>query len=750
MSLRCFTALVFFIVSLDAFSQNRAVTFKAMDHSTGQPLEYVALYTSAGGALTDKYGMASLSLEAGVQEVRASLVGYENFKMTFLPDTITQAVIIRMKESSGLLNEVSVVSGRYERQLITEVASVNIIKPELLKSNNLASMEDLLDRIPGIQMIDGQANIRGGSGFAYGAGSRVLVTVNDVPSMQPDAGFPNWRDIPVENMAQVEVLKGAGSVLYGSTAMNGVINFRTAWAGDVPETSIATQFTGFLSPADKAKQWWTSLPYESNTNIVHKQRFNKWESVFGANYFHSDSYNQGEYEHQGRMFANVRFKITPKWIAQVNTLVNKGASDSFVYWRDGADNAYRGDTTSYSPSKKLRFFIDPVLTYVGNNGNEHKLIGRYFNIDNRVENDQSQNAKMKYLEYRYHHSLRAIGLELTAGVVYTGTNIQAKLYGDTTYSSLNLASYVSLDKVFFDRLTVNAGARYEYNALRSPEVVEGIVIPGGKTSESKPVFKFGLNYLFSPFASLRASWGQGYRYPTVAEKFIKTTAGAIRVSPNPNLESETGYSAEVGLRHGVKVGAWKGFFDLAFFRSDYDNMMEFTLQNVSKGFQSFNIGDTRIQGLEISLQGAGNIGNVTITTLAGYTYIDPTYRNFDEIDTLKSTVGYNVLKYRMKHSARADLGLIYRGFELGGYFQYNSRMLAIDKIFDFGIPGVHDFRESHDFGARVFGFRLVAPIIKEKLKLGINLNNAFNQEYSIRPGLLEAPRNISLRLDWKI
>ena len=178
--------------------------------------------------------------------------------------------------------------------------------------------------------------------------------------------------------------------------------------------------------------------------------------------------------------------------------------------------------------------------------------------------------------------------------------------------------------------------------------------------------------------------------------------------------------------------------------------MEFVLRNVSKGFQSYNIGDTRIQGIEASIQGAGSIGDFTITTVAGYTHLDPTYRNFSDIDTLSSTVGYNILKYRMKNSARADIGIGYGRYEIGGYYEYNSKMIAIDKIFDFAIPGVHQFRASHDFGSNVYGFRFIVDLIKDKLKFGLNLNNAFNEEYSIRPGLLEAPRNISARLDWKI
>ena len=71
------------------------------------------------------------------------------------------------------------------------------------------------------------------------------------------------------------------------------------------------------------------------------------------------------------------------------------------------------------------------------------------------------------------------------------------------------------------------------------------------------------------------------------------------------------------------------------------------------------------------------------------------------------------------------------------------------KFFDLGIPGVHDFRASHDRGSNVIGFRVIIPIIVDKLTLGLNLNNALNEEYSTRPGLLEAPRNFSMRLDWK-
>jgi outer membrane receptor protein involved in Fe transport len=285
MNMKIFFISILILLHFGLYSQERKITITVIDLQDNSPIEFVAIYASGEGVLTDAQGNATLNLPKGKIELKASIVGYDNWIESILTDTIQGTFIIKMKKSISLLNEVSVVSGRYERKLITEVASVEIIKPNLLKSNNLSSMEQLLNRIPGIQMIDGQANIRGGSGFAYGAGSRVLVTVDDVPAMQPDAGFPNWRDIPVENMSQVEVLKGAGSTLYGSTAMNGVVNFRTAWAGLKPETNITTQFTGYLNPKDLEKKWWSSLPFESNTNIIHRTNFGKFETVFRCQLF---------------------------------------------------------------------------------------------------------------------------------------------------------------------------------------------------------------------------------------------------------------------------------------------------------------------------------------------------------------------------------------------------------------------------------------------------------------------------------
>src|SRR6185295_1918190 len=77
------------------------------------------------------------------------------------------------------------------------------------------------------------------------------------------------------------------------------------------------------------------------------------------------------------------------------------------------------------------------------------------------------------------------------------------------------------------------------------------------------------------YTYLRASYGQGYRFPSVAEKFITTTVGGLNVFPNTTLQPETGWSSEIGIKQGIKIKEWNGYIDVAAFRTEFQNMMEF-------------------------------------------------------------------------------------------------------------------------------------------------------------------------------
>jgi len=99
------------------------------------------------------------------------------------------------------------------------------------------------------------------------------------------------------------------------------------------------------------------------------------------------------------------------------------------------------------------------------------------------------------------------------------------------------------------------------------------------------------------------------------------------------------------------------------------------------GFRSFNIGDTRIKGIDISLSGSGELINgLNMSVTLGYTFMDPKQISFDSayIKVVESPldtflVGKNsylgsdssyFLKYRFNHMAKADIDLNTRKFLL--------------------------------------------------------------------------------------
>ena len=141
----------------------------------------------------------------------------------------------------------------------------------------------------------------------------------------------------------------------------------------------------------------------------------------------------------------------------------------------------------------------------------------------------------------------------------------------------------------------------------------------------KPVFRAGANYQLAEATFLRSSWGQGFRFPSMAEMFISTNYSGIEIYANPELKPETGWSSEIGIKQGLKSGNWIGFLDFAAFIMQYDDMMEFNFGNWGDtinysqdpltgdlivegvGFKSVNVGKTRVSGIEFSLTGTGNI-----------------------------------------------------------------------------------------------------------------------------------------------
>jgi iron complex outermembrane receptor protein len=297
------------------------------------------------------------------------------------------------------------------------------------------------------------------------------------------------------------------------------------------------------------------------------------------------------------------------------------------------------------------------------------------------------------------------------------------------------------------------------------------------------VVRAGFNYKLSRKGIfretyIRGSYGQGYRFPTIAEKYIRTNLGAIAIYPNTNLQPESSWNAEIGIKQGIKVGkAFVGYLDVAYFHQRSFNTIEFTFGpwgstgNVLDdiGFRSLNIGLTETRGVDMSLMGTGKIGNTAVNFLFGYTYMDPRalepdkqIATFDPLfqavfgidPTYKGTSSEKSggLKYRFNHLVKADLEFVYKRLMIGASCRYNSYMKNIDIIFEKLDPllnyGLQDFRAKHNKGDYIVDARIGMDIAKHS-RVSFVVNNALNRVYTLRPLDIAAPRTFAVQYQLK-
>lgn len=769
-----FTLLLAFAVH-PLLAQDTVLKGKVSDAKTKETLPGVTVVVNGTpGVSTSVNGNYEMKIIPGKLKVEFILVGY-NAQVSYIEVKPGETYVLdaTMNQTLTELDVVVVSAGKFEQKLSDVTVSMEVIKAELVENRNTTNLETVIDQVPGVNVVDGQCNIRGGSGFSYGAGSRVLMLVDELPMITADAGDVKWNYLPTENLSQLEIIKGASSALFGSSALNGVINIRTAYPTDTPLTKINVYSGLYGDPHREELIWWKNgNPAYSGMEFMHSRMIKNLDLVVGGHMFDDDGYRELETEQRMRGNTNLRYRFqkVKGLTAGVNANWMETKGGLFLLWQDADSGAYRPSGGEIQNYNNRRFNIDPFVSYSTPTG-KHSLRTRFFRSDNQNDKEQSSRADLYYSEYQYQKRLKR-DLTITSGIVGTYSTIKAdSLYGE--HDGRNIGVYAQLDKKI-KKLTFSLGLRGEYFKVDTAETKGSFL--GAEDLPFQPVFRSGVNYHLAGYTYLRASYGQGYRFPSVAEKFVSTSVGALKIFPNPGLQPETGWSAEIGVKQGFRISKWNGFIDVAGFWTEYRNMMEFTFgyyvpESVTNptlidlitnfGAKSVNVGNARITGIDATLTGTGKIYGIKATILAGYTYTNPIDLNYDASRDSSGKPDGEVLKYRYYHNAKADLQLQYRKIETGFSVRYNSYMINIDTIFGaelfndilptyhsnmYILPGINEYREANRHGDIVADYR-VSYQLNKLVKAAFIVKNILNREYMSRPGDIQPPRTFVMQVN---
>lgn len=763
-----------FFYSCQLYAQTMGVVRGVVkDKSNNEDLPgAVVLLDKTKGTAADLNGSYFITTTEGEHTLECEMVGYAKFFQTItIKANDTLEVNIVLTDGNKLLDEVVVSAGKFEQKLSDVTVSMEVIKPTLIENKASQSLDIIMNQVPGVVVSDGQASIRGGSGYSYGAGTRVLMLVDEMPMISADAADIKWNYLPLENLEQVEVIKGASSALFGSSAMNGVINMRTAYAKDKPQTTVTLFGATYDAPKRDVLKWWKGTSQtQSGVNFSHSEKLGQLDLVLGGHMFNDEGYRYLETEKRARFNVNLRynFKKVQGLSIGLNTNMMETRGGLFFLWQN-ADSAYIPQGRTIQVYSNQRCNVDPFITYFTKKGGKYSLRSRYYLTNNTNDKNQGSRAELYYNEFQYQKRFKN-NFTMTYGAVYMEQQVIAdSLYG--RHTGRNYAGYAQFDYKY-KKLTASVGLRGEYNKIDT-SYTRGRLTKDINNLPFQPVFRAGLNYHLAEYTFLRASYGQGYRFPTIAEKYVSTSVSALKIYPNQSLQPERGWSAEIGIKQGFKLFNFKGFLDVAGFYTEYTDMVEFVFDiygektglfylDVNKaGFKSQNVGRAVISGIDASVTGTGKMGPINVSTLIGFTYTNPVDPDYDPKKDTLGIEGLKVLKYRNQQLFKGDLQLDYKKFSIGWSTRYYSFMENVDRRFTQSIlheyndpnsgfswddipstyilPGLREYREKHHNGDWIHDLRMSYQLSKQ-LKASFIVNNVFNAEYSLRPGDIRPPR----------
>ena len=726
--------------SYPGFAQNITnILGRVLDASTGEPLPaaYVSLNDSIT-KITDAKGYFKATISCLKKfSIAVTYVGYETFRATFsCRDSI---LTIRLKPKQITFNPVVITATRHEQRLEKVPVSIEVLTPQLIDQQPAISLDNIVNTLSGVQVTMRQITIRGASGWAYGVGSRTLPVLDDLPLSPPEAGDMRWFLFPEGLIDRVEILKGASSALYGSGAMDGIVHVTLKEPTRKPSGFINVFSYVYDNPPVPYWKWWQDplVGYRFQgavSTTLHKTGF----LAYGE-YNHFNSYKKEEWARRQRYILSLQRRIKKIKVKLTGHYLQSTQQD-FFFWKR-LDSAYIPFPGSIVVSNLRQAIIDPRITYL-HNGGIHKLMGRFFYTARDTEEHKQVIVEYQY-KRKYEITEKAV-FWLTSGAQVIKGFIDRAAFFTEPHTQLNVAYYAhgeqSIPLKNDKELRVFAGVRLEgYRVDTMPVILY-------------PVFRAGGNLQLAKATYLRASLGQGVRFPSIAELFTYYRLGPIYVLPEPALKPEKGWTAEIGMRQliSVKDDKIQGFIDIAGFWYEYEDLVEyrFGVQRVQNrpvlGFRPINVSNALVYGSEISAGSQYNFTKGYMRLWGGYTYITPINKNWKPGDRPQD----RWLTFRFKHLVKVNYEIQWHNISAGLKYQYQSPILNIDDAFRIVVPDTKTLIDSFKLNFENLDAYIGYEMSKLNLHVQFYITNLFNKAVFFLPGNAWQPRTFWLKLKW--
>ena len=479
-------------------------------------------------------------------------------------------------------------------------SAVEVIKGEDLEKRKIKTVVDALRLAQGLAVFSNggpgtSANVR----IRGGKAEHTLVLIDGAIVNDPATGAIDFANLTTENIEQIEILRGAQSMLWGADAMGGVIHITTKKGRGQPTISGFMEYGSYASFREGGNVNGAKGPVDFSLSI------SRWD----ASSFSAINYRRGATERDGHHNLQVSTRIGVQ-------LPKDGRLDFSLRWWDARTtfDGVAGDLStspadiygSRSQSRNLMLtgsYEQPLTSWwtqkLTLSQNTFKSlqnsgpVGRNLVTGETMTPDPACFASNCFYPFRFQLEVVNRRLEwqnnfkfwdpllITVGYQFRedqGENPNNFVNPNNKILSSH-AGFAQAQLNIADRLFFTAGGRHDrYNAFGDATTYR---VTGG--------------YLIKETGTkLRASYATGFRAPTMNQLFFVDPSFP---TPVPDLKPEKSKSMDVGIDQSFFDGRVK--ISGGYFWNHYTNLIQFVFAPPVIGL--INIGQAQSKGYEVSV-----------------------------------------------------------------------------------------------------------------------------------------------------
>ncbi|MEZ7494741.1 TonB-dependent receptor [Leeuwenhoekiella aequorea] len=599
-----FLLFLLFIILNISFATAQNIT--VYDNGSHEPIEGAMLYNAlkTSTAITNEQGIVDISLFTNAETIYISHVSHI-LKKTTKAALIASGNRVYLLDDENQLNEVVLSVSKFEQQTKDITQKVIRLDAEDVELKNPQTAADFLSQSGQIYVQKSQ--LGGGSPMIRGfSTNRLLITVDGVrmnTAIFRSGNLQNVINIDPFTIDQTEVILGPGSVVYGSDAVGGVMNFYTkkpsfsfeegtsfSGMGLTRYATANNEKTGHLDLNFGLKKWafLTSISYSdfddlrmgghgpddylrpeyikiidgvdtvvenenpkvqnptgfNLLNLTQKVRFmpnSIWDFNLGMHYSTTSDYSRYDRltRKRGDELRSAEWYYGPQTWFLGNLQVDKKGNGD-IYDDAKLTAAYQ----YFEESRNDRDFNNPILYSTEEQVNAYSL-----GLD--FTKKLSENRLFYGLEYVY-NKVNSFGNQ--TNVENNEEAATASRYPDNS-SWQSLAAYLSGQFHLAEKLTLQTGLRYNHILINAAfdDTFYDFPFEDANVNFENITGSAGLNWQTSDILDLKLNLGTAFRAPNIDDigKIFDSEAGSV-VVPNPNLKAEYAYNAEIGA--ALKVG----------------------------------------------------------------------------------------------------------------------------------------------------------------------------------------------------